>query len=146
MSSYQTVSLTNVDGRRLTMEVEEFNPDQDVLSRLVEGGVIKADHEHDARKFVAMMLCEYNDYENAITADATETNCWGQDGNEAVGVIVQDVSVTSLEEIGRSNSDAPRYKASLVVTLVNEHHARSLKPGTWDTAADPNGDLEDYFG
>jgi len=143
MSSYQTVTLTHVEADRLTLEVVEFNPDQDVLSRLVEEGAIPEEHAHDARKAVAMMLCEYDNYDNAITADAT-VNGWGfDDGDE----IVADVEVTALKVIGTSNNDTPRYKATLVVTLANEAHADSFQPGTtWDTAADSDGDLDEYFG
>ncbi|MEQ1505582.1 MAG: hypothetical protein ABMB14_25335 [Myxococcota bacterium] len=141
MSSYQTVTLTRVDGATVTLEVIEFNPDQDVFSRVMDdaGDVTEP---HDLRKAVAMMLCEYNGYDNAITAAATE-NEWGFDDGDA---IVADVAVRERVEIGRSNADAPRYRAVLDVTLVDEALAASLSPATWDAAADPDGDLDEYFG
>ncbi|MCU0659399.1 MAG: hypothetical protein MUF64_30295 [Polyangiaceae bacterium] len=142
MTSYQRVSLTQIDGPRFLLVVNEFNPDQDVLSRLVEEGQIDEEKAHDARKFVAMMLCEYNNHENAITAEATEEE-WGFDDGDK---IVKDVKLVSLTEIGQSSNDTPRYEATLEVTLTRETFAASFEPGVWDTAADPDGDLDDYFG
>lgn len=147
MTDYQRVSLTAKQGQTVTLQVQEINSDMDVLSRLTEDGVILEDCAQDMRKFVAMILCEYNYRDNAITADAAEQG-WGFDDADQ---IVEDVELLSLQELPLDEDEdldelVDRYEATLLVTLVHQAHADALELGTWGTAADPDGDLDDYFG
>lgn len=147
MTDYQRVSLTAKEGKSVTLQVQEINADMDVLSRLIEDGVILEDCAQAMRKFVAMILCEHNYRDNAITTDAAEQG-WGFDDGDQ---IVEDVKLLSIQGF-QPYDDADQdeltncYEATLLVTLVHQAHAEALALESWDTAADPNGDLDDYFG
>lgn len=146
MTDYQRVALTAKKGRTLTLKIEETNSDVKVLSELTSAGQLLEDSAHELRKFVAMILCEYHGYENAITADAREQG-WGFDDGDQ---IVEDVRLLSLHALSSDDTtpqgEEPRcYEATLLVTLVHQAHADALELESWDTAADPNGDLDNYF-